>query len=121
MDGGVILIGLDVIHLAPIHALGLADGVLQGVAPGLVVPDHAPDHPQLLGSDDLIVVGYNAGAGGHIDAVGLTAQLVEDQGIEHMDALGDDDGVLVALHLVPAAGVAGDEIVPGNIHLLPIG
>ena len=120
MDGGILLVGLDVVYLAPIYALRLADGILQGVAPGLVVPDHAAHHPQLLGPDDLVIIGDDTGPGGHIDAVGLTAQAVKDQGIEHVDALGNDDGVLVALHFAPAAGVAGDEVVPGHLHLLAV-
>ena len=120
MDGGVVLVGLDIVHLAPIHALRLAHSVLQGVAAGLVVADHPPHHPQLLGADDFVVVGDDAGAGRHIDAVGLAAQPVKDQGIEHVDAFGDDDGVLVALHLAPAAGVAGDEVVPRHLHFLPV-
>ena len=37
-----------------------------------------------------------------------------------MDAFGDDDGVLVSLHFAPAAGVAGDEVVPRHLHLLPV-
>ena len=73
VNGGVVLVGLDIVHLAPIHALRLAHGVLQGVAAGLVVPDHPPHHPQLFGADDLVVVGDDAGAGRHIDAVGLAA------------------------------------------------
>ena len=120
VDGGVELIGLDIIHLTPVHTLGLAHGVLQGMAPGLVVPDHAAYHPELLRPHDLVVVRDDTGAGGHIDAVGLAAQPVKDQGVEHMDALGDDNGVLVPLHFAPAAGVAGDEVIPRHLYLLAV-
>lgn len=37
-----------------------------------------------------------------------------------MDALGDDDAVLFSLHLLIAAGVAGLEIIPGDVGLLAV-
>ena len=120
MDGGVALIGLDVVLLAAVDALGALDRLAQAVAAGVIVADHAAHGAQLRRADDGVVVGQNTRAGGDVDAVGRAAELVEDQRIEHVDALGDDDAVVRALHLAVAAGHAALEVVPRDVHLAPV-
>ena len=46
--------------------------------------------------------------------------LVKDQRVEHVDTLGNDHAVPVALHLVIAAGGAGLEVVPRDVRLLAV-
>ena len=120
VNGGVALKGPDIVDLAGVDALGTLDRLPQGVAPGVVVPDEPAGHAQLLGTNHAVLIGKDTGAGRHIDAGGRAADLIENQGVEHMDPLGNDDAVLVALHGLIAAGSASLEIVPGNIHLLAV-
>ena len=87
------------------------------MATGVIIPDQTAGHPELLRTDDLVLLGDDTGTGRHVDAVGHAPDLVKDQRVEHVDTLGDDDGVLVALHLLIAAGLAGLEVVPGDVHL----
>ena len=121
MDGGVRLVGGDVFLLALVDGLGADDGLAQGVAAALVVADHAAGHPDLLGVDDAVARGDDARAGRDVNAGRHVAHAVEDQRVEHVDALGDDNGVAVALHLHPAAGGAALEIIDGQLDLLAVG
>ena len=49
----------------------------------------------------------------------MGTDLVEDDGVQHVDALRDDDGAVAAGHRAEAAGAAGLEIVPRHLHGLP--
>ena len=55
-----------------------------------------------------------------VNARSFASELVENQRVEHVDALGDDDGVLVALHGLVAADAAGLEVVDRQLHELAV-
>ena len=108
------------LHFAPVHTFGPHDGVTQGMSAVIVVANHAACHTQLLRLNDLIIICDDTGAGRHIDAVGFLPNLIKDQGIEHMDTLGQNNAVLMALHFMIAASPSGFEIIPRNLHLFPV-
>ena len=87
---------------------------------GIIVADHAAGHAELLGTDDLIILGDNAGAGRYIHARSHTTELIENQRVQHVDALGDNDGVLITLHLRIAVNCTRLKIVNGHLHQFPV-
>ena len=120
VDGGVGFVGRDIFLLARIDRLSADDGITQRVAAALIVADHAARHAHLLGVDDAVTGGNNARSGRDINAGGAVADGVEEQGIEHVDTLGNDNGLAAALHGGIAAGAVVGKVVPRHLHRLAV-
>ena len=120
MDARVRLVRHDVVELAAVDTLGALDGLTQRMAATLIVADHAACHAQLLWAHDAVLVRDDTRTWGNVNARGLASELVENQRVEHVDALGDDDGVLVALHGLVAADAACFEVVDRQLHELAV-
>ena len=110
----------DIVHLTPIDALGTVHGVAHGMTARIEVADHTARHTQLLRPHDFVVIGDNTGTRRHIYAVSRLTDFIKNQRIEHMDTLGNDDGILIALHCPVSAGIAGLEIIPGHLCFLTL-
>ena len=120
MNGSISLIRLDIVDLAAVHTLSPLYCIGDAMATGVVIANHTAGHTKLLRTNDFIIVGNDTGTGRHIYPVGNAAKLIENQRIEHMDTLRDDDRIGISLHLGIAAGIAGLEIIPRDIHLFSV-
>ena len=118
MDGGVRLVGGDILHLALIDRLRALNRFTQCPAAREIVADHAPRHTHLLRLDDAVVGRDDSRARRDIDARCARAHGVKEKGVEHVDALGDDDCLAASLHGGVAAGFVRLEIVPRHLHRL---
>jgi len=121
VDGRVRLVGRDVLHLAAVDALRALNRIAHRVAAAAVVADHAACDADLLRADNAVVARDDARARRNVDTRGAVADDVEDERVEHVDALGDDDGILAALHRVVAARAAVHKVVPGDLGDLALG
>ena len=70
--------------------------------------------------DDAVAGRDDTRSGRDINAGGAVADGIEEQGIEHMDALGDDHSLAAALHGGVAAGAVVGKVVPRHLHRLAV-
>ena len=118
VDGRVLFVRRNVLHLALVDRLRALNGFPERPAAGEIVADHAPGHAHLLGLDDAVVGGDDSRARRDIHARCARAHGIKEERVQHMDPLGDDDGLPASLHRRVASGFVGLKIIPRHLRRL---
>ena len=118
VDGRVLFVGRDVLHLALVDRLRAFDGFPERPAAGEIVADHASGHAHLFGLDDAVVGRDDSRARRDVHARCARAHGIKEERVQHMDPLGDDDGLPASLHRRVATGFVIFKIVPRYLRRL---
>ena len=119
----LLLEGEDPPPLAPADALPHAEGILDGGAAGLEVPDSAAQKPQVAGGNAVVVIQVQGDQGTDIEAeyTAIVDALGQQHGVQGVEALDDDDGLRGQTHgLAVPFPLAGLEIEVGQLDLLAV-